>query len=402
MKRFTFILVVGLVAASACKKTTIEGDDIDGTGKEEQIVDGTGKGGQVVDLSAGSQTSLFLLDNHTLWGSGSNIGGQLGNVVLSKKAGLVMHDVKAMASGHDYSVVVKTDGTLWVLGSGFPNRRDHGTSNQLIQIMEDVDQVWTPSGYNSHRDPSIFALKGHTLWAIGDNTLGKLGIGSNIVAHTIPVKVADDVKMVSPAEYHTLVVKNDHTLWAAGSTFYGALGNGIDVLDGSPPAKSLVKIMDNVKKAAAGKTFSIILSNNGDLWRTGSHYDGGLNLNELGAGGAIEKIPTKMMTGVKDVVAGPYHAMILKQDGSLWAVGWNGKGQLGDGTYIYKNSTPVEVMKDVKLVAAGDDHTLVIKTDGTVWSTGSNILGQLGVDRDKDEFEVSLSFVEVRQTWAEE
>lgn len=42
------------------------------------------------------------------------------------------------------------------------------------------------------------------------------------------------------------------------------------------------------------------------------------------------------------VSAGVYHTMILKTDGTLWATGYNGNGQLGDGTTIDKLS-PVQI-----------------------------------------------------------
>ena len=35
-----------------------------------------------------------------------------------------------------------------------------------------------------------------------------------------------------------------------------------------------------------------------------------------------------------DVSAGSDHSMVLKQDGSVWATGWNEYGQLGDGSTI--------------------------------------------------------------------
>ena len=34
----------------------------------------------------------------------------------------------------------------------------------------------------------------------------------------------------------------------------------------------------------------------------------------------------------KSISAGYDHSLILKQDGSVWVTGWNGNGQLGDGT----------------------------------------------------------------------
>jgi len=83
---------------------------------------------------------------------------------------------------------------------------------------------------------------------------------------------------------------------------------------------------------------------------------------------------------MEDVVAvsvGQDHTMAIKADGSLWAWGWNGQGQLGDGT-TENRYTPVRIMEDVAMVSAGRDHTAAIKTDGSLWVWGLNDRGQLG------------------------
>ena len=42
------------------------------------------------------------------------------------------------------------------------------------------------------------------------------------------------------------------------------------------------------------------------------------------------------------VSAGMDHTISLRADGTLWAWGFNGDGQLGDGTTAYKNS-PLQI-----------------------------------------------------------
>ena len=70
--------------------------------------------------------------------------------------------------------------------------------------------------------------------------------------------------------------------------------------------------------------------------------------------------------------------MVVKQDGSLWATGWNGFGQLGNGKLALKNSFVKVIASGVKAVAAGDYHTMVVKQDGSLWATGRCDYGQLG------------------------
>ena len=56
------------------------------------------------------------------------------------------------------------------------------------------------------------------------------------------------------------------------------------------------------------------------------------------------------------VAAGNHYGMVVKKDGTLWAFGQNGFGQLGDGTTIRRN-VPVKVLSNVKSVACGFLHT---------------------------------------------
>jgi hypothetical protein len=79
------------------------------------------------------------------------------------------------------------------------------------------------------------------------------------------------------------------------------------------------------------------------------------------------------------IAAGSYHTIALKSDGTLWAWGGNGEGQLGDGTTTRRNS-PAQIGNDNTWIslAAGYGHTIALKADGTLWAWGLNCNGQLG------------------------
>lgn len=74
---------------------------------------------------------------------------------------------------------------------------------------------------------------------------------------------------------------------------------------------------------------------------------------------------------VASVAAGGNDTMFVKTDGTLWGVGFNASGRLGDGTTIDR-STPVRVANNVASVAAGFQHSVFIRTDRTLWAVGSN------------------------------
>ncbi len=55
--------------------------------------------------------------------------------------------------------------------------------------------------------------------------------------------------------------------------------------------------------------------------------------------------------------------MILKKNGTVWAIGYNGAGQLGDRISVAK--APVDTEQNIKSWYSGYSYTVIIKTDGT-------------------------------------
>lgn len=83
--------------------------------------------------------------------------------------------------------------------------------------------------------------------------------------------------------------------------------------------------------------------------------------------------------GFRSISAGGDHTLAIKDDGTLWAWGWNRSGQLGDGTDIDRYF-PVKIGPDSDwaTVVAGSNHTLALKENGTLWAWGENSYGELG------------------------
>jgi hypothetical protein len=70
---------------------------------------------------------------------------------------------------------------------------------------------------------------------------------------------------------------------------------------------------------------------------------------------------------------------MLKSDGSLWVLGYNADGQLGDGTFSSTNH-PEQIATNVTAISAECTgmHSLAGKADGSLWVAGYNAYGQLG------------------------
>jgi alpha-tubulin suppressor-like RCC1 family protein len=88
-------------------------------------------------------------------------------------------------------------------------------------------------------------------------------------------------------------------------------------------------------------------------------------------------VQVRNLTGVVAVAAGGSHSLAVKSDGTLWAWGWNLRGQLGDGTTT-DSREPKQVLTGVVAMEAGNSYSLAVKSDGTLWTWGANDQGQLG------------------------
>ena len=80
------------------------------------------------------------------------------------------------------------------------------------------------------------------------------------------------------------------------------------------------------------------------------------------------------------MAAGGEHTCAVKTNGRLYCWGYNGDGQLGDGTTTNR-TVPTQVSgaaTDWLSVAAGGRHTCALKTNGRLYCWGWNFYGQLG------------------------
>ena len=133
---------------------------------------------------------------------------------------------------------------------------------------------------------------------------------------------------------------------------------------------------------ASGGYHTVAIKSDGTLWAWG--YNG---YGQLGLGDNTDRnTPTQVgsATDWMAVAAGYYHTVALKTNGTIFTWGGNGYGQLGVGDTTARN-TPTQTYwwwggyTDWSKIAAGYYHTMAIKTDGTLWTWGYNWYGQLGL-----------------------
>ena len=107
---------------------------------------------KVVQVVSHTGHALVLTQDGSVWGTGGNIYGPLGNHGYGDKAihwGLIMEGVSAIATGSSHSLALRPDGSLWIWG------RNEGLEPR--KVMSDVAAV-------AAGNRSTIALAKNALW----------------------------------------------------------------------------------------------------------------------------------------------------------------------------------------------------------------------------------------------
>ncbi len=174
---------------------------------------------------------------------------------------------------------------------------------------------------------------------------------------------------------HSLFLKSDGSLWAMGCNNGGALGDG--TYNSTNRAEQIVAGGVTTIAAAGDQSRdqSLFLKSDGSLWVMGYNANGQLGDGTFSTTNRPEQI---VPSGVTAIAGGGYHSLFLKSDGSLWAMGDNSEGQLGDGSFNTTNRPEQIVPSGVTAIAAGKRHSLFLQSGGSLWAMGWDYAGQLG------------------------
>ena len=202
---------------------------------------------------------------------------------------------KAVATGSGHSIMVRDDGSVWSTGMNIYGQLGDGSNtdrDRFVQVIASYVRSVTAGA-----EHSLVLKRDWSVWATGFNMYGQLGDGSTIDSNEF-VPVFNSAEAVAAGGHHSMVLKQDGSVWATGDNEYGQLG------DGSSKLKSVFVevISDGAKAVAAGNAHSIVLKHDGSVWATGDNEHG-----QLGDGSSQLKnsFVQVMSTGAKAIAAGP-------------------------------------------------------------------------------------------------
>ena len=287
---------------------------------------------------------------------------------------------QTVSAGQHHTLAIKTDGTLWSWGRNTYGQLGDGTNtDKNIPTQVGSDNNWSSisAGGIDYLDFSLAIKTDGTLWAWGRNNEAQLGNG-NYTSTNTPIQIGNsaDWTSISAGGNFSIAIKTNGTLWTWGLNNYGQLGLGnISIIGKNSPFQ--IGTDNTWNKVELGDYFALAIKTNGTLWSWGRNEKG--QLGDASTADKISPVQIGNNTNWQILSAGSSHSAAIKNDGTLWCWGRNAEGQLGDGTVVNK-SYPIQIGSATtwRKISAGGYHNVAILSNGTAKSWGWNGSKQLG------------------------
>ncbi|MBX3605945.1 MAG: hypothetical protein KF788_11755 [Piscinibacter sp.] len=309
----------------------------------------------VVAVAAAYYHGAALTRGGEVWSWGSNGFGELGNDDNNNAPTPVRligaspaSRYQAISLGTSHTLLLRTDGRLEA--TGFNGTGALGQPDG-VYFVDTALELPGAARYTAIAAGAFFSLAlrdDGTLWGFGSNDAGQLGNGFNTPP---PVRgmlqqvtaVPNGLRAIAAGTRHALAIDLGGQVWAWGETSNGKLGIGPTVTAWAPPQR--VQLSGNFIAVAAGEQHSLALRDDGVVFAWGIDETGQLGQGRSLGASAVPLAVTGLPGRMRSIAAGGAlgHSLAVGEDGRVWAWGHNNFGQLGQPTGTSSSNVPVLV-----------------------------------------------------------
>ena len=346
-KNVTLVLIVLITLKVANAQNSIVGD---------------GFGGRLwykpYNYTVGAYSAYTICgDTNQLFGWGGNEYGQLGDGTNTGNA--TPTRVIGMTQVHYYSTgylmgAIRYDKSGWVWG--------HLAGNKPVKVLDKVKFL------DAGMDVVTFIKSDGTVWSVGSNLNGSFGNNEiNENSTLIPqqmVGIKNAARVANSGSNNTILLA-DGTVMQAGRNFYFSTT--------LTPQK--IKGLENIVDIKANQSNALALDKYGNVYAWGS------GMNGSNGNGTIKDNKTpQLITGLRNIVAisgcnDGDHFLALDSNHNCYAWGFNGYGQ--GGSTEPRLYSPKLVATNVNDIMAGERFSYIIKTDGELYASGMSKDGSI-------------------------
>lgn len=339
--------------------------------------------GKAVAVTAGVQHTCALTDRGEVFCWGNNEEGQLGDVTLMRQGAIsrvigLPRPARQLSAGDWHTCAVLTDGSAVCWGEGDFGKLGDGTSwlNSAVPVaVSGLNGGLREVASGGHHTCAVLSNNQVLCW--GSNLDGQLGTrrSGQSRAPTNVVGLTSAAQVAAGGSFTCALTQADSVrCW--GANFSGQLGNA-GTTDSATPV-DVVGLSAGARAVDAGPNHACAITAGGGVRCWGYNWAG-----QLGDGttdNRSQPVSVQGLTGVRAVSVGAVHTCALLEEGNVRCWGSNEYGQLGEDA-VTQRRTPVADVRlegSARAIAAGDNHTCALMTNGKVKCWGYNGRGQLG------------------------
>lgn len=370
-----------------------------------------------LQVSCGENHTGIRRSNNTVWLSGLNTNGQLGDatnisknrfvVTATDVIGTNITDATMISCGANYTLIARSStGFAW--GTGLNGDGQLGINNiiSVNRFTQCLGPGNVPNKIATGTSHSVFIRIDQTISSCGNNTNNRCGYsGPGTVSYQNNPQINTGVALtrtnfnvvdVACGNAHSVIVRLQdgvRSLWAAGLNTSGQLSLLNRAISTSflLPLTSAFQTPNNILMSVGGANYTSVIRTSNNIrtvWSAGINTNGNIGNGITLATSVLRQANNS--EGVISIACGNLHTTIVKDDGTVWATGLNTNGQLGidsssiiqqtsyTQSILFDGSTTVPVT-NAFAIACGSAHTAILRNDGSVWATGLNTNGQLGI-----------------------